>query len=65
MFDAQVIAQGLFELLMERSVIGQPAAFPYLLQIRNELLQWRQVRFGYCYGFVVDDGFLSFPKCTR
>ena len=43
---AQVVAKRLFQLLVKRPGVGQYLVFPDLLQIRNELLQRRQIGLG-------------------
>lgn len=43
MIDAQIVTQRLLELLMKRSFVSEDLTIPYLLQIGDELLQWRQV----------------------
>gem|GEM_PF-2144811 len=43
-FDAQVLRQRRFKLLVELAVIRQPLRLPDFLKIRNELFQWRERR---------------------
>lgn len=46
MFYAQVFTQLILQLLMKRPAVSEYSAVPNLLQIRNELIQWRQC--GFC-----------------
>lgn len=44
--DAEVVTQGLFELLVKRAVVGEKLAVPDLLQEGDEVLQRGQMRLG-------------------
>jgi len=41
--DAQVLAQRLFQLLMEGAIVGELLALPDFFQVRDELVQGRQI----------------------
>src|ERR1035441_9986417 len=44
MFDAQILSQSRFKLLVELTIVGQPFRLPYLFKIGDELLQRRKGR---------------------
>src|SRR5690242_6676967 len=47
MFYPEKFAKRFFQLLVKRAAVGELLRFPDLLQVRNELLQWWQIRLGY------------------
>ena len=46
MFNTQILAERLFQPLVKRTTVRQDLAVPYLPQVGNELLEWRQVGLG-------------------
>ena len=52
-FYAQIIRQSSLQLLMELTIIGNPFALPYLLQIAHKLVQRREQGRGHRYHFLV------------